>query len=103
VGVNVTLRYDPPDRGEIRVFHAEKFLCRAIAAKLAGEVVSLREIVRARNGRRQQLRATLRDRQQAVDALLDLRRGQPMEPMEQADVQLPIPARLPALKRYRNE
>jgi hypothetical protein len=49
------------------------------------------------------LRATLRDRQQAVDALLDLRRGQPMEPMEQADVQLPIPAHPPALKRYRNE
>jgi len=100
VGEDVTLRYDPRDMGEMRVFHAEKFLCRAIAAELAGEAVSLREIVRARNGRRQQLRATLRDRQQAVDTLLDLRRGQPVEP---AHVQLPIPARPPGLKRYRNE
>jgi putative transposase len=67
VGEEVTIRFDPRDMGEIRVFHRDKFLCRAIAADLAGETVSLREIVRARNQRRQELRSILRERQQAVD------------------------------------
>jgi RND family efflux transporter MFP subunit len=30
-----TVRFDPRDMGEIRVFHHEKFLCRAIGADLA--------------------------------------------------------------------
>ena len=42
--------------GEIRVFHDEGFLCRAVAA----------EIIRARNRRRRELRAVLKDRQQEV-------------------------------------
>jgi putative transposase len=30
VGETVTLRFDPRDMAEIRVFHEDKFLCRAI-------------------------------------------------------------------------
>ena len=41
VGESVTLRFDPGDMGEIRVFHEEGFLCRAISAELAGETVPL--------------------------------------------------------------
>ena len=101
VGEEVTLRYDPRDMGEIRVFHHDKFLCRAIAADLAGEAVSLREIVRARNQRRQELRTILRNRQQAVDALLEIRRG-PVP--EEVHAKPPAVARQPSLiKRYRNE
>jgi putative transposase len=62
----VTLRFDPRDRAETRVFHQDRFLCRAVCAELAGAKVALREILGARNQRRE-LRGVLRDRQAAVD------------------------------------
>ena len=55
VGETVTLRFDPRDMAEIRVFYEDKFLCRAVCAELAGEAVPLREILRARNRRRREL------------------------------------------------
>ena len=76
VGETVTLRIDPRDMAEIRVFHEDKFLCRAVCAELAGETVPLREILRARNRRRRELRGVLRDRQAAVNTLLDFKRGE---------------------------
>jgi putative transposase len=41
VGETVTLRIDPRDLAEIRVFYKDKFLCRAICAELAGQTVPL--------------------------------------------------------------
>jgi putative transposase len=75
VGEPVTLRFDPRDMAEIRVFHEEGFLCRAVCPELAGETVPLREIIRVRNRRRRELRTVLRDRQQAVDTLLEIKGG----------------------------
>jgi putative transposase len=101
VGEQVTIRFDPRDMGEIRVFHQEKFLCQAVAADLAGNTVPLREILRSRNRRRRELRSIIQSRQQAVDTLLELKRGAiPEEPHAQ-----PLAIKLPAasLKRYRNE
>jgi putative transposase len=60
---------------EIRVFHKERFICRAICPELAGAIVPLREILRARNRRRRELRTILRDRKKFVDALLDMKRA----------------------------
>jgi len=51
VGETVTLRFDPRDMAELRVFHGGRFLCRAVCAELAGATVPLREILRARNQR----------------------------------------------------
>lgn len=108
VGETVTLRFDPRDMAEIRVFYQDKFLCQAVCAELAGATVPLREILRARNGRRRELRGVLRERQLAVDSLLDLKRGgevireQEDEPPKPADQPATKPA-APALKRYRNE
>jgi len=79
VGESVTIRYDPRDMGEVRIFYKDRFLCRAISADLAGEAVSLREIVQARNKRRQELRTLLRNRQKAVDTLISLKRGRTSE------------------------
>lgn len=105
VGETVTLRFDPRDMAEIRVFHENRFLCRAVCAELAGATVPLREILRARNRRRRELRGVLRDRRNAVEALLEMKRGETGE--EDAP---PAPADEPAakqstprLKRYRNE
>jgi putative transposase len=105
IGESVTLRIDPRDLGEVRVFYKERFLCRAICAELAGAAVPLKEIIRARNGRRSELRAILRDRQQAVDALLEIRRGEVTETKDATDRKPPSTGRepAPALKRYRNE
>jgi putative transposase len=34
IGETVTLRFDPRDMAEVRVFHDDKFLCRAVCAEL---------------------------------------------------------------------
>jgi putative transposase len=104
VGESVTLRIDPRDMGEIRVFHEERFLCRAICAELAGETVPLREIIRARNRRKKELRSVLRDRQQTVDTLLAIKRAAVQE-TEDPQPPTPTPVTQPrtTLKRYRNE
>jgi putative transposase len=85
------------------VFNDEGFLCRAVSSELAGETVPLREIIRARNRRRRELRAVLRDRQQAVETLLEIKRGETTE-TENAEPPSPTkPPQTPVLKRYRNE
>ena len=106
VGETVTLRIDPRDMAEIRVFHNDRFLCRAVCPELAGETVPLREILRARNRRRRELRGVLRDRQVAVDTLIQMKRGEVTEkenaPPAADDKSTAKPTK-PALKRYRNE
>ena len=52
VGEMVTLRFDPRDMAEIRVFHENRFVCRGLCPELAGETVPLREILSAKNRRR---------------------------------------------------
>ena len=107
VGETVTLRFDPRDMAEIRVFHNDKFLCSAICPDLAGATVPLREILRARNRRRRELRGVLNDRRGAVETLLGMKRGGITEKEDAS----PAPAEKPAarkqsanaLKRYRNE
>jgi putative transposase len=75
VGEDVLLRYDPRDVAEVRVFHEGRFLCRAVCQELAGETVPLREVIRARERRRRELRRTIQDRRKVVDSLLEVRRG----------------------------
>lgn len=76
VGEDVTIRYDPRDIAEIRVFHQEKFVCRALCQELAGETVGLKEIISARSKRRRDLRDELATRKRVVDSLTASRRGE---------------------------
>ena len=101
VGEEVTIRYDPRDMGEIRVFYKDSFLCSAISAELAGDTIPLRDIIRVRNQRRKELRSILRDRQKLVDTLLQFKQG---PALEEVHASTPVPAK-PAVhvKRYRNE
>lgn len=69
VGEEVTIRYDPRDLAEIRVFHHDRFLCRAVCPELAGETLGLKEIVGARNRRRRALQAQVAERAAVVEAL----------------------------------
>ncbi len=101
VSEEVTIRYDPRDVGEIRVFHHDHFLCSAICPELDGQKISLKEIIQARNERRKQVRQGIDDRLAVVERFLDVHRPEPpLTPVEVESVMLP-PA--PRLKRYINE
>jgi putative transposase len=109
IGESVMLRYDPRDMAEIRVFHQDRFLCRAICPELAGETISLRDVMRARNQRRRDLRHVLRDRKETIDALLALKRGSnhealPEPPVQESQEPTEKEERTsPGLRRYFNE
>ncbi|GAB2823951.1 Mu transposase C-terminal domain-containing protein [Actinocorallia aurea] len=75
VNEQATIRYDPRDITEIRVYlrtpdGGEEFLCRAICPELSDQTVSLKEITTARNARRKDLRGQLGTRSAVVDRLL---------------------------------
>ena len=63
------VRYDPRDAGEIRIYHHDAFLCRAVAPELAGETFTLKQVQAARTARRRALREQLHQRRSLVDAL----------------------------------
>jgi putative transposase len=102
VAEDVVIRYDPRDLAEIRIFHTDRFLCRAICPDLAGTTVSLKDITAARTARRRDLKAQLGDRASVVDRLIAVHT--PPAPL------LPPPSppdgdgpAAPRLKRYREE
>jgi putative transposase len=103
VGEEVLLRYDPRDMAEVRTFHNDRFLCRAICQEIAGSTFTLREIVRARNERRRQLRHTLHERRQAVESLLDAKRWTIPPDTEREKGPARQEPTAPKLKRYFNE
>ena len=98
VGETVLIRYDPRDLAEIRVYHQERFLCRAICPELAQQTLSLKDIVRARTERRRELRGQLKERRTLVDRLLEVHQS-PAAPPAPAPPTPPAPR----LKRYFNE
>jgi putative transposase len=110
VGESVIIRYDPRDVAEIRVFYQDHFLCRAICQELAGATIPLRDLMRARNRLRRDLRQILQERAQVVESLLRAHRGHP-NTSATADNAEPSGANAtpspttqpPKLKRYLNE
>jgi putative transposase len=72
VGATVTIRYDPRDLAEIRLFLQEQFLCRAVCQELAGaeHAIGLKEIIAARKGQHRRLRQELSERSSLIETLL---------------------------------
>lgn len=109
VGESVMIRYDPRDMGELRVFHQNRFLCRAICPELAAESVPLREILRARHARRRELRQTLEERAKVVETLLKAHGGyqESLDPPPHTELVTStvndLSDKTPKLKRYQNE
>lgn len=101
VGEDVTIRYDPRDMAEIRVYYQNTFLCRAVCQELAGQTISFKEIQQARIQRRRQVRTQVAERKAVVT---ELQAGQqPDSPApESAHADAPESSR-PRLKRYYNE
>jgi putative transposase len=58
----VTIRYDPRDVAEIRVFHRNRFLCRAVSPEHSGQAITLKDIQTARSAHRRALRGQIRER-----------------------------------------
>src|SRR5258708_24378155 len=101
VGEDVTIRFDPRDMGEIRVFYKDRFLCPAVSAELAGETIPLRDILRVRNQPRRELSSILHQRQQLVESLLQVNKGTtPHHNHENAATPSGYATRVP---KYRNE
>ena len=98
----VVIRYDPADLAEIRVFHQDRFVCRAICQELAGQTVSLKEIEKARTERRKQVRAGLSTRAAMVDRFVAVHHEEPLEPVTRVAKPAAVEAP-PRLKRYINE
>ncbi len=73
----MTIRYDPRDLGEVRVFHGDRFLCRAISADHAGQAITLKDIQAARTAHRRDLRDQLNERRAAVSEYLPTHPAQP--------------------------
>jgi putative transposase len=104
VGEDVTIRYDPRDMAEIRVYYQERFLCRAVCQELAGETVSLKDIVRARRQRTRELQHQVRVRRTLIDQLLAAP-APAVATREVLPAALSSPAAPPrvALKRYHDD
>src|SRR3546814_5939336 len=66
VGEPVTIRYDPRDVGEIRVFHRNAFLCRAVSADHAGQSLTLKDIQAARAAYRRCLHREIKEKKARV-------------------------------------
>src|SRR6266568_8993303 len=77
VGETVIIRYDPRDLAVIRVFYQERFLCQAVCSELAGQTVSLKEIVRARREHRTQVRRGLSERLAVVERYIGIHQSEP--------------------------
>jgi putative transposase len=67
IGEEVTIRYDPRDLAEILVYSENSLLCRAVCTELSEKTISLKEVIRARNSRRREVRENLIDLLQVAD------------------------------------
>ena len=102
VGETVTIRYDPRDVSEVRVFHRNQFLCRAVSEAHAGEAFTLKDIEAARRAHRRALRATINDRVARVADFLPAQ-AQPTRSVAVAKPP-PQPATVrPRLRLYRED
>jgi len=62
VGERVILRYDPRDITEIRIFHHDRFLCKAVNPEHSGTAITLKDIQGARAARRREVRDQINER-----------------------------------------
>ena len=79
VGHTITIRYDPRDISEIRVYDRDAFVCTAIDEAHPNLRLSLRDIETARRARRKQLRRVINDRIPTVVTRDEARTPEPIK------------------------
>jgi putative transposase len=97
VGEPVVIRYDPRDLAEIRVFHRNRFLCRAVSLEHAGQSITFKDIQAARIAHRRALRSQIGERVARVADFLP-GQAQATTPAQPAAQQQPRPG--PKLRTY---
>jgi putative transposase len=99
VGESVTIRYEPRDLAEIRVYHQEKFLCNAICQEIAEMEVSLKEIQKARRGVKKDLYLEIKKAKVLLSSA-----GKEPDLLSNSSHALPKPSKhISSIKRYENE
>lgn len=101
VGEPVTIRYDPRDLAEIRVYHHDEFLCRAVAPEIACVTISMQDLAAAGNQRRRELRQKLTARRSLAELLTQPAARQPELPTVTGDN--PPASNRRRLKLYRED
>lgn len=95
VGEPVLIRYDPRDIAEIRIFHKNHYICKAVDPDHESATVSLKDIQAARSARRRELRHQINERVAVVA------RHQPgLPPAKQAAPTEPARKTKPKLRTY---
>ena len=95
VGEPVLIRYDPRDIAEIRIFHKNQYICKAVDPDHESATVSLKDIQAARSARRRELRGQINERVAVVA------RHQPeLSPAKQAAPAEPERKTKPKLRTY---
>lgn len=95
----VTIRYDPRDLSEVRVFHHDRFLCRAVSEEHAGNAVTLKDIEAARRAHRHALRTGINER---IGRMTDLLKAS-IEPLPPAAEAMPSRAARSKLRVYEED
>lgn len=103
VGELVTIRYDPRDLAEIRVYYHENFLCNATCQDIAEMVVSLKDIRTARSEVKKELYGQIIQFRQVLKKLNQ--KNQSKKVIQDTDEKYADtkPARAAPLKLYDNE
>jgi putative transposase len=95
----VTIRYDPRDIGQIRVYHHDQFICNAVSPDFADRTISLRELQTARTARRREINSQLKARLSLVE---EIRPSNP-QPGRRPPPEAAPPPRSGSLRRYRED
>lgn len=93
VGEHVTIRFDPRDMGEIRVYHQNQFLCRAVNPDHADHNVTLKDIQAARSAQRRKLQATIRQKRNQAQDILQATHPEPALATTEVPASPPPPVR----------
>ena len=86
VGEPVIVHYDPRDIAEIRIFHRNQYICKAVDPDHETSTLTLKEIQAARASRRRELRGQIKERISVVARHLpDLASQKPVPSPKQVD------------------
>jgi putative transposase len=99
VGETVTVRYDPRDLAEIRIYFDEKFLCIGICQDIAETIISLKDIQKARR----EIKGELYDEIRKAKRLIKYIQKDRTDPSKDVGVKIQKEANTKKLKLYQND
>lgn len=77
VGELVNVRFDPRDLAEIRLYCGDDFICRAVCQEIAGQVLSLKSIIKARKDERKRISNAIKESSAFLNEFIALHSSEP--------------------------